>query len=68
MDQEWHETVAREREWLADQLGTPWAVYFSDEKIQIVNVRMEPVVLFNLPQDITATLASEIIKVVNDRY
>lgn len=68
MDQEWHETVGREREWLADQLGTPWAVQINEQKVQIVNVRLEPVVTLGLESDVAAVVAAEIIKVVNDRY
>lgn len=68
MDQEWHETVGRERDWVADQLGTPWAMQVLNDRVQVVNVRLEPMLHFNLPNSLAAVVAAEVIKVVNDRY
>lgn len=69
MDQEWHETVGRQQEWVADQLQTPWAVKMHPGIVQIVDRNGEIVAEMFISDDQKAALAaSEIIGLINNQY
>jgi len=69
MDQRWHEEVGREREWIADQLRTPWAVKLDPGAIKILDRDGSVVAKMVMGDDQTAALAAgEIIGLINTRY
>ena len=69
MDQEWYETVGREREWMADQLGAPWAVKLDLGGTKILDREGNVVAKMVMQDDNLAALAAnEIIGIINKRY
>ena len=69
MDQEWHETVGRQQEWVADQLRAPWAVRMDPGGIKIVDREGNVVAKMVMQDDYAAGLAaSEIIGLINKQY
>jgi hypothetical protein len=68
MDQQWHETVGRQQEWMADQLGTPWAVQIEQGKVSVINKDAVSVISFALESMVAVMVAAEITKSINDRY
>jgi hypothetical protein len=68
MDQQWHETVGRQQEWMADKLGTPWAVQIEQGKVSVINKDAVSVISFALESMVAVMVAAEITKSINDRY
>lgn len=69
MDQRWHEEMAMERQWIADQLGTPWAVKLDPGAVKILDRNGSVVAKMVMGDDQAAALAaSEIIGVMNSQY